>query len=295
MEDLPKNELSIEGALAAIEARSHSLSKSEKRVADYVLREPKKTLYFNVAELARQSESSQAAVVRFCKHIGLGSFANFKLRLAHDVFKESEERFLPDLELESDTSAESVIKNVVGMTERGLSHLPVVLDPASVETASERILAASATSLFGVGASGVAAYDFFQKLIRIGLPAFFAFDTDLQVTQAVSLQASDVAFVVSYSGENVSMIEVARQARSRGATLVTLTMDGPSTIRSLSDISLLVPASERIYRQGAVTSRINQLTVIDILYSIIISRRLDPAISAIERSMQATHHRKGPS
>jgi DNA-binding MurR/RpiR family transcriptional regulator len=287
------DEPQIEGALAAIEAKSGSLSEAERRVAEYVLREPKKTLYFNVAELARQSGTSQAAVVRFCKRIGLGSFANFKLRLARDVFRNSEERFLPDLELESDASVESVIKNVVGMTERGLSHLAPILDPEVVGSACETILGASVTALFGVGASGVVAYDFFQKLIRIGLPASFTFDTDLEVTQASSLRPTDVAFIVSYSGENVSMIEAARQARSRSSPVITLTMDGPSTIRSLSDIPLLVPASERVYRQGAVTSRINQLTVIDILYSIILSRRLDSSIAAIERSMQATHRRKG--
>lgn len=288
------DESSIEGALAAIEARAASLSDAERRVADYVLHEPKKTLYFNVAELARQSGSSQAAVVRFCKRIGLGSFANFKLRLARDVFRGAEERFLPDLELESDASVEAAIKNAVGATERGLSLLPHVLEPEAVEEACSRILEASTTALFGVGASGVVAYDFFQKLIRIGLPATFTFDTDLEVTQATSLRESDVAFIVSYSGENSSMIEAAKQARARKARLITLTMDGPSSIRSLSDVALLVPASERVYRQGAVTSRINQLTVIDILYSIILSRRLEASIGAIERSMQATHRKRLP-
>jgi len=68
-------------------------------------------------------------------------------------------------------------------------------------------------------------------------------------------------------------------------------MDSPNTVRSLAGIQLLVPASERIYRQVAVTSRINQLTVVDILYSIIVSRNLDSSIAAIERTMQATHKR----
>jgi len=70
-------------------------------------------------------------------------------------------------------------------------------------------------------------------------------------------------------------------------------MDSRNAIRSAADIALLVPASERIYRQGAVTSRINQLTVVDILYSIIVSKNLDSSITAIERTMRATHRSKG--
>jgi DNA-binding MurR/RpiR family transcriptional regulator len=281
----------IESALASIELKLDSLSEAERKVAEYVLREPKKVLHYNVGELARQSLSSQAAVVRFCKRLGLGSFGNFKLRLARDVFRDADERFIPDLELESQASAGQLIRNVVGQTQRSLSLLAALLDPAAVEAAADAVLGASLTALLGVGASGVVAYDFLQKLLRIGLPATFASDTDLQVTMASNLRSTDLAFVFSYSGENAAMCEAARQARSRGSRVVSLTMDCMNTIRGLADISLLVPASERIYRQGAGTSRINQLAVVDILFSIIVSRNLDRSIVAIERTMQATHRR----
>jgi DNA-binding MurR/RpiR family transcriptional regulator len=287
-----KDERRINSALAAIHARLESLSESERKVADYVICEPKKTLHLNVAELARQSGASQASVVRFCKRIGLGSYADFKLRLARDVFQENDERFMPDLDLESGASAEEAIESVVAMTERGLALLASTLDPRSVETAADRMLAASMTALFGVGASGIVAYDFLQKLLRIGLPASFSMDSDLQVTTASSLRPTDAAFVVSYSGENLAMIEVARQARERGACVISLTMDGDNSLGALADIRLSVPSSERLYRKAAVTSRINQLTVVDILYTIIVSRNLDGSIAAIERTMRATHRGK---
>ncbi len=290
MQEIPPN---IESALAAMHAGLDSLSDAERKVAEFVFREPKKTLHYNVAELARQCGASQAAVVRFCKRIGLGSFNDFKLRLARDVFKDSDERFYPDLDLESETSASVVMKNIIGFSQRSLSLLGTILDPSLVDAAADRILASTMTVLFGVGASGIVANDFFQKLLRVGIPSSWTADTDLQVTAASSLTPSNTAFIVSYSGENLAMVEAARQARDRGATLICLTMDSANTIRSLSDIVLLVPASERIYRQGAVTSRINQLTVIDILYSIIISRNLDASIAAIERTMQATHRTRG--
>jgi DNA-binding MurR/RpiR family transcriptional regulator len=282
----------IQGAIAAMTARLDELSAAERKVAEYVFGEPKKTLYYNVAELARQSGASQAAVVRFCKRIGVGSYSDFKLRLARDVFQGEDQRFVPDLDLESSTSPESVIRNIVESSKRGLSLLETVLDPRAAEAAANAILGASMTALFGVGASGIVANDFLQKLIRIGLPSSFTPDLDLQVTAAASLKSTAVAFVVSYSGENAGMIETARQARARGVPVISLTMDSANAIRSLADIVLLVPASERIYREGAATSRINQLTVVDILYSIIVSKSLDASISAIERTMRATHREK---
>ncbi|WP_320127817.1 MurR/RpiR family transcriptional regulator [uncultured Sphaerochaeta sp.] len=279
----------IDGALVAINAHLSTLSDSERKVAEYVFKEPKKTLYFNVRELAKQSDSSQAAVVRFCKRNGFDSFNNFKLRLARDVFRESDERYIPDLELESEPSPGRVIHGVIDRTQRSLASLETTLDPAFVEAAADLIGKASSTFLFGVGASGVVSYDFMQKLIRLGLPVFYTSDTDLQLTAASTLHSGNIAFVVSYSGENETMIEVARLARSRNATVITLTMDTINSIRSFAQIALLVPASERIYRQGAATSRINQLAVIDILYSIMVSKNLEDSIKSIDQTMAVTH------
>lgn len=289
-----KDQSNIDGALVAINARLAALSESEKKVAEYVFREPKKALHFNIRELAKQSGSSQAAVVRFCKRNGFVSFSDFKIRLARDVFRHSDERYIPDLDLESEPSAGKVIRGVIDRTQRSLAGLETSLDPASLEAAADSIYGATTTVLFGVGASGVVAYDFMQKLIRIGRPAFFTSDTDLQLTTASTIRSTDTAFIVSYSGENWAMIEAAKQARGRGAKIISLTMDSRNTVRSLSNIALLVPVTERIYRQGAATSRINQLSVMDMLYTLMVSKNLDESITAIERTMAATHRGTSP-
>ncbi len=282
----------IDSALFAIREHSQSLSDAEGKVAAYVIAESRRVLHYNVAELARQSGVSQAAVVRFCKRIGADSFSEFKIRLARDVFHGSDDRFLPDLELESDMSPAAVVRGVIGSLQRSLAGLESVLDVKLLEQAADAVLNADAIYAFGVAASGLVASDLYQKLMRVGIPCTFAPDTDVQITAACNLRPNDLAFVISYSGETPAMVAVAEQARIRGATVITLTMDGKNSVRELSDIPLVIPASERVYRTGAAVSRINQLTVIDILYSIIISRNLDESIAAIERTMEATHSKR---
>ena len=165
---------SIESALAAINARLDHLSESERKVAEYVCRESKKALHYNVSELAKQSGSSQAAVVRFCRRIGFGSFTDFKLRLARDVFREADERFIPDLDLESEAEPESVIRTMIGRTQRSLALLGSVLDPAAVGAAADAIVSASAVYLFGVGA--------FRNVLDVG--GVNVFDVLLHVLEA---------------------------------------------------------------------------------------------------------------
>jgi DNA-binding MurR/RpiR family transcriptional regulator len=279
----------IEGALFDINARWDLLADSEKKIAEYVLKEPKKTLHYNVRELAKQSDSSQAAVIRFCKHLDFESFNNFKLRLARDVFENYDERYIPDLELESESSPATVKRGIIDRIQRSLVALEKSITPQALEQTVDTILKAATTVLFGVGASGIVAYDFMQKLVRLGQPVFYTQDTDLQLTAASTIRPSDCAFIISYSGENNNMIEVVRQVRKNTTTIISLTMDNENTIRSMADINLVVPVSERIYRQGASTSRINQLAVIDMLYALMVSRNLDASIDAIEHTMAVTH------
>ncbi len=282
----------VEGALVAVNAHLHLLSESERKIAEYICKEPRKALHFNVRELAKQSNSSQAAVVRFCKRTGFESFRDFKLRLARDVFRDSDDRYIPDLDLESEANPSCVIRGIVDRTQRSLSSLVATLDPHSVEKSVSLLTSSSSITLFGVGASGVVAYDFMQKLTRLGLSVYFASDSDLQLTRASTMQTTQVAFVISYSGENRNMIEVVEIAKTRSVPVISLTMDTQNTVRNSATIALLLPSTERIYRPGATTSRINQLTVIDILYSMIVSHNLEDSIKALETTMEATHRKK---
>ncbi|MBI9093367.1 MAG: MurR/RpiR family transcriptional regulator [Sphaerochaeta sp.] len=282
----------VGGALVAVNAHLHLLSESERKVGEYICKEPKKALHYNVRELAKQSNSSQAAVIRFCKRTGFENFSNFKLRLARDVFRDSDDRYIPDLDLESEANPSRVIHGIVDRMQRSLSSLEATLDPQSVEKAVSLLSTSTSINLFGVGASGVVAYDFMQKLTRLGLSVFYTSDSDLQLTKASTMNRSQVAFVISYSGENKNMIEVVEIAKDRSVPVISLTMDIRNTVRNSASIALLIPSTEKIYRPGATTSRINQLTVIDILYSLMVSHNLDDSITALETTMEATHREK---
>ncbi len=59
-----------------------SLRKSDRKVCDVVLADPRRILTATVAETADLAEVSQPTVIRFCTAIGCEGFQDFKLRLA---------------------------------------------------------------------------------------------------------------------------------------------------------------------------------------------------------------------
>ena len=47
-----------------------SMGKSEKKIADWILEHPRDILPLSITELAEQSKSSEATIVRFAKRVG---------------------------------------------------------------------------------------------------------------------------------------------------------------------------------------------------------------------------------
>ena len=283
----------MESALFTIRRFLPKLPAAERKAAEFVLAEPRMVIHYNITEFARRSGVSQAAIVRFCRRIGIKGFPEFKLLLAQDVFRISDERYLPDLELESDMDPALVVKGVIGEIHRSIDKLETLCDVHLVNRAVEIISKAHLTTIFGIGASALAAQDFYHKLIRIGFPCANTLDAHLQITAACNIKAGDAAFIISYSGETPEMISCASLARKKGAAVITLTMETENTLCSFADVALRVPSQERIYRTGATVSMINQMALIDMIYFLLVSKNLDHSIQALEATMAATHYMGG--
>ncbi|MFQ3620305.1 MAG: MurR/RpiR family transcriptional regulator [Spirochaetales bacterium] len=279
----------MESVLFTIREKQPYFSNTERKIASVILEEAKSILLLTVAQLAEKVGTSQAAIVRFCKKIGVASYSEFKLRLSHDVFRTTEVPFLPDVELTKESDPKEIVKGIIRNFQQTLSHLEALIDLPKLTQAVSLIEKARAVYVFGIGASGLVAMDVYQKLIRIGLLCVFSADTDMQVTTSCTVQPKDVVFIISYSGETPSMIAVAENAKRQGASIITLTRNDTNTLRKMANVDLVVPVTEGIYRSGAILSRITQLALVDMLYSLLIVEDMDAARARIERTMEAIH------
>ena len=58
---------------------------TEKKIGDYIVRNPKKVVDMTVGELAKECGVSEASVSRFCKRIELKGFHHLKISLAREL------------------------------------------------------------------------------------------------------------------------------------------------------------------------------------------------------------------
>ena len=67
--------------LAQIVGTENNFSKTEKKIADFVLANPREVITLSISELAVKCGVSDATVFRFCKHLNLNGYQEFRMEL----------------------------------------------------------------------------------------------------------------------------------------------------------------------------------------------------------------------
>jgi len=258
----------MDGCITLIKQILPSLSGSEMKVAKAVLEFPDKIIDDNVTSLAQRANSSPAAVIRFCKHIGFSGYHDFSICFVKEIYSKGFDHLDDSFTDLNDAKGINEISDLMIETIRkSLLALKDLLSEKDLLASIELIKNSSRIFLSGAGASGIVANDLHMKLARLGFPAEVSFDYDMQLVISSSLKKNDLAIVFSYSGETFVATESAKQAKKNGAKIIAITRVGNNTLSKLADVVIKIPNTEALFRQSATLSRLEQLVVVDIIFS----------------------------
>lgn len=274
-----------QNVLEIIRAARPDLRKSDRKVADIVLSDPRRILNATVAETAALAEVSQPTVIRFATAIGCGGFQDFKLRLAQSLALGTPATHSV---LEDTDTPRDIFGKIFDYTMTSLDWARKRIDQAQLEKAIDILVEARRIEFFGLGASGIVAQDAQQKFPLLGVPCGAELDTHQQIIAASMMGPGDVAVVISNTGMTRSIIEVARLARESGATVIGL-VGSDSPLVNYCDVPLLVETLDNTNLYTPTISRIAVLVVIDVLSTAVAMRRKPPhreRIAAMKRRLR---------
>ena len=108
----------------------------------------------------------------------------------------------------------------------------------------------------------------------------------------LNIKKEDVAIVISYSGLTEEVLRCATQVKQKGAPMIAITRFEDSPLSRMADYNLSVAATEFIFRSGAMSSRIAQLNIIDILYTGFLNRQYESSLTQFQRTHidKTSHH-----
>lgn len=254
--------------LFKIENYMDQFSPAEKKVARYIMENAEIVPNLTTKEVSSNAGSSEASVVRFCKTIGIGSFKAFKLALVRELT--IADYNINDFSvMNTEDSPFDLFNKVTYVNKAAIEASVTAIDKKELEKAADAILHAGKILFYGVGGSSAPAMDGAYKFTRLGFTAIMLPDFHMMLPLVTNLREGDIFVAISTSGRTKDVLELARYAKKRGATVIAITkLDQSSQLYKESCIRLCMPDVEQDYRIASIASRMTQLNMIDALYVI---------------------------
>lgn len=240
------------------------LTKSERRIADYIATHADEVMEQTVSDLAAHAQSSEVTISRFCKKLGCSGLKEFKLMLAAELSAASKKSFH---DIQAGDSGRNVAAKVFANIAEGLQDTLSLLDYQALDDAARCLLEARRIYVFGFGNSATVCTDMATRFLRLGLAVWEYADSHMQVTAAALMTPADAVIAVSHSGATKELLQSVRAAKKAGAKVIVITSHGRSPLAAEADICLCGMGREVQYTSEAGASRLIHMAIGDVLYT----------------------------
>ena len=283
--------------LEVMRERLPSLSTAEQRVATAILQSPSLVLDNTITELAEVCETSPATVARLCQRLGFSGYRELRVKVAAATSREQAEldRFqLSDSEIDPAESLSEVAAKIAYQETRAINDTTQSLDFDTLEKVVAVMTQAPLIDIYGFSTSGLTGLDLQQKLRRIGLSVNCWTDVHLALPSAAVLHPGSVAIAISHSGVTLEAIQAIETAHAAGATTVVITNYPNSPLADRADFVLATRARENRFRSGAMSSRIAQLALVDVLFVRIAQDRYEQTAQSLRLTYESIQSHRVP-
>ena len=269
------------GLLLRLKHLRRDLPPTADRIAAFMEAHGDEVIRMSITELAEKVQAAEGSIIGLCRRLGTSGFQELKIMLARDLV-EPVQMIQEDLQ-ESDSVAD-VCDRIFAAHANSLTDTRKVLSPEAVSAAVDLIHGAEHIEIYGIGSSAPIAEDLAYRLLQLGRKAKAMTESHVQAVSAAMTGPDTCTVTVSHSGSTVETVLATRLAHERGAQTIGITRLGKSPLQRFCEVILHTVANETRYRPEAMSSRVAQLAIIDVLVSALALRDPNTSFDNLERS-----------
>ena len=268
--------------ISVLKNNLNSITPAHQKIAMYILSFPGRVLDQTASQIAKETQTSEATVIRLTKELGFKGFREFKIKLAKDFGADSD---LPvSGNIKQEDTPELIFQKSITSDQENLKIAMDMVDKDTLNKVVDELVLANKIGFFAIASSFSVAYDAYLRFSKIGLNAFTTLDSSAQVILAQSLNENDIAFAYSRSGQSRIPVKSLKIAKENGAKTISLTQSPKSKIVEFSDLVITLPKSLNNTSEAANVSEVVPMSIINALYSAVTVRKWDESLKNIKES-----------
>lgn len=268
------------------------LTIKEKEIAEYILENMSEILKMTSAELAKRAGVGQSSVIKFIKKIGFNKYGDFKIQLSKELENEKIYKIKETIhsQIYTDDSLEDIATKTLNEITKALEKTIGNIDYEYFETVIELIKKSKKILIIGSGMSSIVARDLEMKFIKINIEAVHYESSHMQLMRLATMDSKDLVIAISHRGETEDVIDVIKKSKKKNINVLSITSIGKNTVADLSNYNLKIISDENVFRSSAISSRMAQLILNDIIFLRLTQEDYEKAKNYIEESRELIKH-----
>ena len=245
--------------ISKIISMQQSLTVSENEIAQYVINHPDTVVTSTITAIARNTNTSEASINRFCKKIGFKGFNSFKVALAQDTFYSNMQR--------SETQGrDSFITSISKAYNNMLVNTTAMLDDEQVFQAANAIRRANRIYIFSSAATALIAHELEFKLGMAGIYAKAVTDSDTIYIHANNVAADDLVIAIAPTLFMRDFYRAVALCKENGAALISITSYDSPKLSNLIDYKFSISGKITTRYSVSISNSLMFLYTADVLY-----------------------------
>ncbi|MEE8807367.1 MAG: MurR/RpiR family transcriptional regulator [Lactimicrobium sp.] len=185
--------------------KKENFTEAEKAAAQYILDHLEEIADLNIGEIADQSHTSNATIIRLCRRLGTKGYRDFRISILREIEKIPDEDYQGNVDypVYDRTSLAIVMKSLAEVHKYAVSTCYTAVSAVDLQNAAFILERAEHIYIYATGESDLAGQVFARRMMRIGHRCMCISSTTESLAFTDQLTAKDAALFISYSGKGI--------------------------------------------------------------------------------------------
>jgi Transcriptional regulators len=244
---------------------------SKSVIGKFILDNQKDLNKYTVEQIAAQTYTSKASVVRFAQALDFETWREFVNQFLEEVHYQ--ENRLNDVDanypFKASDSTDEIVDQMKDLHVQSIIDTVTLLKETELKRAVEFFKTSQKIVILAANPNNYLAKTFQRKMLSIGRQVEIASNGEIGL-MAGSLGKNDCALIISYSGSNNSpAVEHTRLLKLAHVPIIAITSDSDNYLSSQADVVLKISSRERMYTKiENFATEISIIYILNLLFSL---------------------------
>ena len=222
------------------------LTEREKDIRDYFLNYPEHIAEMSCRDIGDATYTSASSVTRFCQKFGCKGYPDFKLRFLSDVKGGNILGEASTVHLSERENMVTLLQKVGEVQTQALEDTRKALSLTQLLRIQRLLLEHPYVDFYAYDTNIHMARYACSQFFHAGKIAAVYSETDIQVLNTLIVPEGHLAVLISHTGENFKLIELARLLRRNKTKTIIITSGKETTLGKMADEFLYAPRPDTV-------------------------------------------------